>query len=72
MAGVGCRVGKGVGATPRGGRLANSVPRMQGADASLRVHAAIGLAGGAWVPPSDVPQSSSFQLTPVMKRRSIL
>lgn len=39
MAGVGCRVGKGVGATLRG---------------------------------PDAPQSSSFQLTPVMKRRSIL
>ncbi len=46
MAGVGCRVGKGVGPKPRGG-LANSGPRMQGADASLRVQAAIGFAGGA-------------------------
>ena len=71
MSGAGCRVGKGVGPKPRGG-LANSGPRMQGADASLRVQAAIGFAGGRLSAPSDAPQSRSFQLTPVMKRRSIL
>ncbi|EFV96063.1 hypothetical protein HMPREF0551_0246 [Lautropia mirabilis ATCC 51599] len=70
--------GEGCGAQATGGRLANSGPWMPGglgcrgglmpARGAMRPSAS----WGALVRPFSVPQSSSFQLTPVMKRRSIL